>query len=222
MSRVLVVEDEPNVLRPLADYLRREKLEVLEAVSLKEARMQLGGHPRVVVLDWMLPDGQGVDFLRDVRRNGNSVPVIMLTARHELIDKVLGLELGANDYVTKPFEPRELLARIHVQLRSRAPSPAPTPVLDVAGIHMDLETREVAFAGSALELTKMEFSLLKLLMENPGRVFSREELLNRVWGFESYPTTRTIDTHILQLRQKFGAERFETVRGIGYRLVVAK
>lgn len=167
----------------------------------------------------MLPDGQGIDLLRAWRRDGYSGPIIFLTARTELLDKVLGLELGADDYVTKPFEPRELLARIRARLRAHAPVPVPAPRhLAIHDIRLCPDTRDVTFEGQPVVLSRMEFGLLELLMENPGRVFSRDELLARVWGYESYPTTRTVDNHVLKLRQKLAPELFESVRGIGYRL----
>lgn len=218
MTRILLVEDEDSLVTALSEYLRREGIEVVVARTCAAARTLISGPPSVVILDWMLPDGQGVDLVREWRSQGLRIPIVMLTARSDLIDKVVGLELGANDYMTKPFEPRELLARLRVQLRAAAAIPAPDETLRCAGIDMNLATREVTFAGLRVELTRMEFSLLRLLIENPDRVFTRDELLNKVWGFESYPTTRTVDTHILQLRQKFSADLFLTVRGVGYRL----
>jgi Response regulators consisting of a CheY-like receiver domain and a winged-helix DNA-binding domain len=167
----------------------------------------------------MLPDGQGIDFLKEMRGEHPQMPIIMLTAKTELIDKVLGLESGANDYITKPFEPRELIARIRVQLReNKGTSEKEVKVIEVHSLKIDLEKRDVIFGDKPLELTKMEYDLLRLLAESPGRVFSREEILNKVWGFENYPSTRTVDTHVLQLRQKISEDMIETMRGIGYRL----
>ena len=220
---ILLVEDEINIATPLLQFLKGEGFAVEHAANAAEAAAAMRlSPPKLVLLDWMLPDRPGVDLLREWRRDRIACPVILLTARHELIDKVLGLELGADDYMTKPFEPRELVARIRARLRT---SPAAglmsaklaAPALVAAGVTIDLEAREVRFHEALVELTKMEFELLKLLIENKNKVFSRDELLNRVWGYDAYPTTRTIDTHILQLRQKFTAELFETVRGIGYR-----
>jgi DNA-binding response OmpR family regulator len=177
----------------------------------------------LIVLDWMLPDGQGIDFLKQVKSSEKAqLPIILLTAKSDLIDKVLGLESGANDYVTKPFEPRELLARIRVRLRETKGAGkatiAPQEKLQMGEIVMDLIRHEVTFKGVLVELTKMEFELLKLFIESPGRAYSREEILNKVWGYEHFPTTRTVDTHILQIRQKFYDGLIETIRGIGYRL----
>jgi DNA-binding response OmpR family regulator len=142
--------------------------------------------------------------------------VLMLTARAEVVDRIVGLESGANDYLTKPFEPRELVARIRVQARERA-ARHPTK-LQSGGVELDLETRTCSFQGRLVVLARMEFNLLETFLRAPGKVFTREELLNQVWGFDAFPTTRTVDTHVLQLRQKLDAELIETVRGVGYRL----
>jgi DNA-binding response OmpR family regulator len=218
---ILLVEDEVNVSGPLADYLAKEGFRVARAGTLAEAETRLEeARPELVLLDWMLPDGQGIELLKRLRARGLEVPTILLTARAELVDKVLGLELGANDYVTKPFEPRELVARIRVQLRAAEPgarAPVGESPLERAGIRMEPRSREVRYEGKMLELTKTEYELLRVFLENPNQVFSREELLKQVWGYEQYPTTRTVDTHILQLRQKTKALLFETVHGIGYR-----
>lgn len=155
------------------------------------------------------------------------IPILMLTARADLIDKVVGLELGADDYITKPFEPRELVARIQARLRSVSNVTAEKPKeqkpsIEVGDFNLNLTTREVTYRKKLLELTKTEFELLKMLIENPNQVFSREELLKKVWGYDQYPTTRTVDTHILQLRQKTNADLFETAHGIGYRFKLTK
>lgn len=217
--KILLVEDDANLGEALEKYLSQEGCEVKRAKSLSEAsEMTIKDHD-IVVLDWMLPDGQGIDWLEGIRKDGQQLPVIMLTARNELIDKVVGLERGANDYMTKPFEPRELMARIRVQLRATKHVPVEDENPDIIRktLIISPETREVRYKEELVELTKMEFNLLQLLAEKPGRAFSREEILNKVWGFENYPTTRTVDTHVLQLRQKFDDEMIETVRGIGYR-----
>ena len=223
MTRILLVEDEQSVRKPLEDYLVREGFGVQNAGTIEEAEARFfegESAPDLVLLDWLLPDGQGIELLKKWRQRGDQVPTILLTARADLVDKVLGLELGANDYVTKPFEPRELVARIRVQLRqSLSVSPSPLSV-EAAGIRIDLGAREAFYLGEALELTKTEFELVRLFLENPNQVFSREELLKKVWGYNQYPSTRTVDTHILQLRQKTKAELFETVHGIGYRFRV--
>lgn len=218
--KVLLVEDDLNILNSLTEYLEKEGYSVTSADCLSSARIAMKSVPEIIVLDWMLPDGQGLDYLRELRSDGHKMPVILLTARNELIDKVLGLESGADDYVTKPFEPRELVTRMRVRLRDFPLTPSKT--IRHSGVEIDPESREARYNGLLLELTKLEFDLLKLLMETPGRVFTRESILNKVWGFENFPTTRTVDNHIVQLRQKTNADLFETVRGVGYRLGTAK
>jgi DNA-binding response OmpR family regulator len=218
MKSILLVEDDKNLSESLTRLIASEGFSVTPAATLAEAKTRLSENPSLFLLDWMLPDGQGIDFLRELRRTGNEAPVILLTSRNDLIDKVLGLETGANDYITKPFEPRELVARIRVQLRTSAqPAQAAKGPSSQAGISLDPVSREASYHGRKLELTKVEFDLLQLLLENPGRVFPREALLNKVWGYDNYPTTRTVDNHIVQLRQKTSPELFETVRGVGYR-----
>ncbi len=220
MNKILLVEDDVSLGESLKQYLEFEKFQVHWSQNLQEAQAIFEKEKLdLVILDWMLPDGQGIDFLRSVRKENSFLPVIMLTARTDLVDKILGLESGSNDYITKPFEPRELVARVRVQMRQEQPAAVKsTNKLSVNNIVIDSEQRQVTLSGVAVELTKMEFDLLKLLAEVPNKVFSREEILNKVWGYENYPTTRTVDTHILQLRQKFYDHLFETVRGIGYRL----
>jgi DNA-binding response OmpR family regulator len=222
MNRILLVEDDPILQESLGENLKREGFEVIAASSLEEGGKALEKEPDLVILDWMLPDGQGIELIKSGKLA--STPVIMLTARTDVIDKVLGLELGASDYMTKPFEPRELIARIRVQLRNaeklkkleQEPVSAPAAVLEHSAIRMDLTSMQVTFHGLQVNLTKMEYTLLKLLLENPGKVFSRDEILDMVWGMK-YPTTRTVDMHICQLRQKFESSLFETVHGMGYR-----
>ena len=219
MARVMLVEDDENLGVSLKKHLEDEGYSVSLAPNLKSARSLKDSDFSLVILDWMLPDGQGIDFLKEIRTDFPQMPIIMLTAKTELIDKVLGLESGANDYITKPFEPRELVARIRVQLReNKGPIEKEVKIIEVHSLKIDLEKRDVSFNENVLELTKMEYDLLRLLAEAPGRVFSREEILNKVWGFENYHSTRTVDTHVLQLRQKISEDIIETMRGIGYRL----
>lgn len=214
MSRILIVEDNASLAKSLRDYLSGEGFDITVAFNLEEVD-KLSLNFQLIILDWMLPDGQGLDWLQSLRKRSIGVPVIFLTAKSDLIDKVLGLESGASDYIVKPFEPRELLARIRAQLR--------TNIADMDSISFGetiiyLKTREVVFQGKIIEMTRKEFDLLALLAKNPKKVFSREELLNQIWGFENFPTTRTVDTHVLQLRQKLFEDLIQTVRGIGYRL----
>lgn len=222
MDKILLVEDDENLGQSLKKYIQDEGFEVTLAPNLEKAEKEKGGGHSLVILDWMLPDGQGIDFLRKIRSENIQVPVIMLTARTEVIDKVLGLESGANDYLTKPFEPRELIARIRVQLRAASPSDNSgsdaLDIIELGEVKIDSVRREVSFKGEVKEFTKMEFDFLKLLAESPNRAYSREEILNKVWGYENYPSTRTVDTHVLQIRQKLFDGLIETVRGVGYRL----
>lgn len=218
MSKILLVEDDDSLGTSLKGYLTDEGHEVTWAQSLEIAREKKGDE-EIVILDWMLPDGQGIDFLKEIRNDGKTIPVIMLTARDDLIDKVIGLESGANDYMTKPFEPRELIARIRVQLRDHSNNVEASveEVLKRGDLSIDHNQRVVKWQNEEVEFTKMEFDFLSLLAETPNRAFSREEILNKVWGYENYPSTRTVDTHVLQIRQKLRDDLIETVRGIGYR-----
>lgn len=222
--KVLLVEDDVNLGPSIQKYLQGEGMEPRLVNNLGDAREQTIDDFDIVILDWMLPDGQGIDFLRDTRKNNSTIPFIILTARTELVDKILGLETGANDYMTKPFEPRELAARIRVQLREanlkneQSDDVQERDEIDIGAVQIKLNAREVFHDGQLVEMTKMEFDLLNLFVDTPNRVFSREEILNKVWGYDNYPTTRTVDTHILQLRQKLPSLNFETIRGVGYRL----
>jgi DNA-binding response OmpR family regulator len=217
VSSILVVEDDAPLAAAVRDLLVGEGYDVRLAASLAEGRRALDGSIDLVLLDWRLPDGEGIDLLKEWRKTSD-VPVLMVTARVDVIDRVLGLEIGADDYVTKPFEPRELLARIKARLRGRRTAAEPARAIEAAGVRVDLATREVSFEGQPVSLTRMELDLLALLLAHPGRVFSREELLTRVWGYERTPTTRTVDAHVLQLRTKLRPDLVESVRGIGYRL----
>ncbi len=218
MADVLLIEDDANLGVSLKNYLEGESYSVNLLTTLKDASEADLKTYKVIILDWMLPDGQGLDFLKKIRQSFVTTPVIMLTARAELIDKVIALESGANDYLTKPFEPRELVARIRVQLREKVnPSKLLHEKISVGDLLIDKNKREAFFAGKKIDLTKLEYDLLVLMAESPGKPFSREELLNKIWGYESYPTTRTVDTHILQLRQKTSDDYLETIRGIGYK-----
>ncbi len=200
MSRILLVEDDVPLAESLQEYLRAEGFELAWAADGATARTLALKDVDLIILDWMLPDVAGIDLLRQWREQGVDAPILLLTARTELVDRVVGLELGANDYITKPFEPRELLARIRVQLRQKRPVVQITR-LSFADIELDPNTRAVTYRGKPVELTRQEFGLLQLFLENPNRVFSREEILNQAWGYEHFPSTRTVDTHVLQLRR---------------------
>ena len=225
MNTILLIEDDPGLGASLEKYLGENNFKVIWKRSLADAWKSLEiAKPNLVVLDWNLPDGEGLDFLKTLRARDTNLPVIFVTARVDLIDRVLGLESGANDYLSKPFEPRELIARIRVQLRgclAHLESEVPQSKIQSGPFSIDLVSRNAKYQDRTLDLTKMEFDLLMLFCRNPGRVFTREELLNKVWGFERAPTTRTVDTHILMLRGKTHEKHFETVRGLGYRLLAS-
>ena len=222
MAKILIVEDHQNLCVSLRECIEKEGYAVDVAENLKSASEKILTGPDLVVLDWMLPDGQGIDFLMGIRKQRNHTPIIFLTARVDLVDKVLGLETGANDYMTKPFEPRELLARIRARLRDKLPDqklPAePSATLTVGPLTIDRLQHKVSFRGGDVNLVKKEFDLLVLLAESPEKVFPRDEILNKVWGYEVFPTTRTVDTHVMLLRQKTHDDLIETVRSVGYRL----
>ena len=216
MKKILLIEDDLNLETALSEFITKNGFTIDWVHNLKNATERIKIAPDLILLDWNLPDGTGIDWLKNI--NQKSIPVIMLTARSEITDKVLGLELGCNDYVTKPFEPRELLARIRVQLRENNDAKNKSPIIETSGISLDSENYEVRFFDKLIELTKIEFNLLKLLIENPRKVFSRDALLEQVWKQRSV-STRTIDVHIGQLRQKIKADLFETLHAVGYRFV---
>ncbi|PCI27082.1 DNA-binding response regulator [Candidatus Kaiserbacteria bacterium] len=225
-KRILIVEDDPGLLNSLRELFSDENYTVFCISSLANIESE-AKQADLIVLDWRLPDGQGIDAMSILRAKGHLLPIIMLTAKADLIDKILGLEAGANDYLTKPFEPRELLARVRAQLRSQTTEP-PTAekdtstVIKIGELSIEPRSRKVIHMMKSLDLTKLEYELLLLLASEPERVFSRDEILNKVWGYENFPTTRTVDTHILQLRQKISSSFFETIRGVGYRFKFAE
>jgi len=224
MPKVLVVEDEPDLARLLGTQLGREGYAVVTAMTGPAAVEVFGReHPDLILLDLMLPGMDGMDVLKVLRRE-SSVPVIILTARSEEVDRVLGLELGADDYVTKPFSIREVMARVRARLRPKTSGP-PREILTVGRIEVDHVRHEVRADGALVSLTIKEFSLLGFLAKAPGRAFTREELLQEVWGYEraSELDTRTVDQHMARLRRKLGesGERLETVKGHGYKLAAA-
>jgi len=216
---VLLVEDEPSIGALVRSYLEKQRYEVVWVRSGEDALVELPRHPvRIVVLDIGLPGMDGFDVCREIRRRSR-VPVLMLTARDEEPDRVAGLEIGADDYVTKPFSPREVSARIKAILR-RSEQTVENVTLELDAIVLDRDAREVTVDGTGLELTAKEFDLLGCLMQNPGIVLSRDTLLDRVWGMDFPGGTRTVDVHVAQLRRKLGRpELIRTVRGAGYKLV---
>src|SRR5262247_2006336 len=222
MPRILIVDDEPEMVRGLEDNLRFEGYQTLSATDGRRGlALALSEAPDLVLLDIMMPDMSGWDFCRELRAKGLDVPIIMLTARGEEDDRVRGLELGADDYVAKPFALRELLARVRAVLRR----PGPRQKFEEfafgdARIHR--RARRVFKAGAEVRLTRKEFDLLVYLVEHRGEVVTRERLLDEVWGYERFPTTRTVDTHILRLRRKFEADADRpvwilTLHGHGYK-----
>jgi two-component system, OmpR family, alkaline phosphatase synthesis response regulator PhoP len=220
---ILLVDDEPSIISLARMYLERDGFRVQSAGDGLAALDAITQHsPALVVLDLMLPRLDGFEVCRRLRSGGNSVPVIMLTARDEDTDKIVGLELGADDYLTKPFNPRELVARIkailrrveHVENNARE-------VVRVADLEVDGLRREARSGGRLLDLRTQEFELLLVLAGQPGRAFSRDQLLQQAWGFDFFGQTRTVDVHIAHLRKKLSGSacRIETITGIGYKLV---
>jgi DNA-binding response OmpR family regulator len=225
MSRILVIEDDQSILRGLADSLTRESHSVLTAADGEAGYAMIGQkHPELVILDLMLPKMSGYELCRRVRAEGVTIPILMLTARGEEGDRVLGLDLGADDYVTKPFSLREVLARVRALLRRAQP---PRPLIDelrVNDVFIDFKKYLATDGGRPLELTRREFQLLRVLASRPGEVITRAEILDQVWGLDDYPTTRTVDTHIASLRAKLerepaNPERLLSMRGVGYKWV---
>ncbi|SEP57496.1 response regulator transcription factor [Microlunatus flavus] len=222
MTRVLVVEDEPSYRETLAFMLGREGFEVLEAADGAEG---LAAYDRagadIVLLDLMMPGIPGTEVCRQLRQRG-PVPVIMLTARDSEIDKVVGLELGADDYVTKPFSHRELVARIRAVLRRGQDVELVPDVVESGGVRMDVERHEVAVDGKPVKLALKEFELLEMLLRNSGRVMTRGQLIDRIWGADYVGDTKTLDVHVKRLRAKLetdpgNPEHLLTVRGLGYK-----
>ena len=222
MTTVLVVDDEPIVREVVVRYLEREGYTTLEASDGERARILLESEPPdLVVLDVMLPGTDGLELCRWIRSR-SELPVILLTARGEEADRIVGLELGADDYVTKPFSPRELAARVRTVLRRAAPAVETDERLAFEGLELDAGTREVRKDGEELKLTAKEFDLLWFLASNPRKVFSRDQLMSRVWGYEAALDTGTVTVHVRQLREKIedrpSHPRFlQTVWGVGYR-----
>ncbi|MCL7453091.1 MAG: response regulator transcription factor [Anaerolineae bacterium] len=219
-AKILVVDDEQSILDLVTAYLRREGYEVHTALDgpggLRAAR---AFKPDLVILDIMLPGMDGIEVLTYLRRESD-VYVIMLTAKSEETDKIIGLSVGADDYLTKPFSPRELVARVKAALRRLhdGTGPADTRTLTFRHLRVDPGSRQVWVDGEPIELTSTEFDLLKTLAEHGGMVLSREQLLQQVWGYDFYGEERVVDVHIGHIRQKLGHDRFiVTVRGVGYR-----
>lgn len=229
MARILVVDDEETIVELISFNLEKEGFIVDTATDGQEALLKIAARkPDLIVLDWMLPGLDGLDICRRIRQNPDTtdIPVIMLTARGEEVDRILGLELGASDYVTKPFSPRELAARVKAQLRARQIKPAlqeeRSRIVRQGNLSLDLDRYLVQKDGKTLDLPPKEFELLFLLISHPGRVFRRVDILSKVWGYDYVADTRTVDVHIRYLRQKVEEDPRNpvlllTVRGIGYK-----
>ncbi len=221
-SKILLVEDEAPIRAGLTERLRAEGYRVVAVDGVAAALEALAGHPDLIVLDRRLPDGEGLEVLRAARAGAHRPAVIVVSARGLAEDRIQGLEDGADDYVTKPFHLRELLARIRAVLARAAADGggAGGRALALGGLSLDLGARTATLRRRPLALTRLEFDLLAYLLRNPGRALSRQELLDRVWGYDRYPTTRTVDFHVLTLRRKLGAlaQALVTVPGVGYRL----
>jgi two-component system alkaline phosphatase synthesis response regulator PhoP len=222
MTTILVVDDEPNILALAKLYLEQEGYQVEGVGNGSDALSKLGSvKPSLVVLDLMLPDIDGFEVCRQIRKKSD-VPILMLTARKEDVDKIVGLELGADDYITKPFNPRELVARVKAILRRYKAGLKSGEAIEVGGLQIDPARREVTLSGQPLRLRTKEFDLLATLAQNLGVVLTRERLLEIVWDTDYYGETRTVDIHINHLRDKLAGSNvaIETVRGIGYKLIL--
>ncbi len=222
-KKVLIVDDEDHILELARLYLAREGYQIETVRDGADAARRFGQvKPDLVVLDLMLPNVDGLTICREIRR-GSQIPILMLTARDEITDKVVGLEVGADDYLTKPFHPQELVARAKALLRRARLEPDQLKVIRAGGLEVDLERHEVRCDAARLQLRPKEFDLLALLARHPGRVFPRNELLERVWGYDFPGYTRTVDVHVQQVREKLAAAgiqepAIQTVWGVGYKL----
>ena len=225
-ERILLIEDEPDIAEVLQYNLQKEGFQV-ELASRGDAGLEAvrRDSPDLILLDLMLPGLDGLEMTRLLKRDPATahLPIVMLTARSEEVDRIVGLELGADDYISKPFSPREVVLRVKAVLRRLQPEPAEdtaSETLQVGGIELDVSGHQLRLAGKEVPLTATEFRLLRLLMERSGRVQTRGQLLSDVWGYVEDIDSRTVDTHIRRLRRKLGpeADRIETVIGVGYRL----
>jgi two-component system phosphate regulon response regulator PhoB len=223
-SRVLVIEDEPDIRKTIDYNLSKESFEVIQAASIEEGEKVLASNKiDVIILDLMLPDGSGLTLCRDIKSESSTknIPVIILTAKTEEVDRVVGFELGADDYVTKPFSVRELILRVKAILKRGVSTEIKTDnVQDSFGeLTLNYDEHQAYINNEEISLTALEFKLLKHLINRKGRVQTRDQLLEDVWGYSSNVTTRTVDTHIKRLREKLGivGEHIQTIRGVGYR-----
>lgn len=225
-KRILVVEDELAIREMLCFALEQKGFDVVEAADYDDAvEMLTEPYPNLILLDWMLPGGSGIKFIKHLKsqQHSASIPVVMLTARGEEEDKVRGLEVGADDYMTKPFSPKELIARLNAVMRRSAPM-TQDMVIDICGLQLDPVAHRVSVGDQVIDIGPTEFKLLHFFMTHPERVFSREQLLDNVWGMNVYVEDRTVDVHIRRLRKALTPsehdKHVQTVRGAGYRFSV--
>ena len=221
-KKILVVDDEEDIVELLEYNLKKEGYQVFKAMTGEEAlELAKGEAPDLIILDLMLPGLDGLEVCKILKKDTrtDSIPIVMLTAKGEESDIIIGLELGADDYITKPFSPKVLLARVKTVLRRSEEKLLPKKVLQIEDLTIDIPNYKLMLKGKPIKLTKTEFNLLKCLAANPGRVFTRDQLLNKVWGEETFIGDRAIDVHIRRLRKKLGrASKFiVTVRGVGYK-----
>jgi len=224
LSNVLVIEDEPDIRKTIDYNLSKESFKVIQAASIEEGEKALASNKiDVIILDLMLPDGSGLTLCRDIKSEPKTknIPVIILTAKTEEVDRVVGFELGADDYVTKPFSVRELILRVKAILKRGVSTVKNTEDTEYSfgELTINFEEHQAYIEGQEISLTALEFKLLKHLIKRKGRVQTRDQLLEDVWGYSSNVTTRTVDTHIKRLREKLGlvGDHIQTIRGVGYR-----
>ena len=220
MNRILIVEDEPNIVSFLEKGLRKHGFATTSAGNAKDGlELAFSSAFDLLILDLGLPDKDGLEVVAELRGQGQTLPIIILTARDDIDDKVCGLEGGANDYITKPFRFEELLARVRVQLRHLQESvPQEENVLRAGNLVLDLHARQAKVGTELVELSAREFFLAEIFLRHPGKVFSREELLDRVWGYDYDPGSNVVDVYVGHLRKKLGSEMIETIRGMGSRM----
>jgi two-component system, OmpR family, alkaline phosphatase synthesis response regulator PhoP len=224
MTKILIVDDEANIIELAKLYLVREGYSVEWAKTGCDGLSKFStSNPNLIILDIMLPDIDGLEVCRQIRAKCK-VPILILSARREDVDKIVGLELGADDYLAKPFNPHELIARVKAVLRRSTALGTSSQLIDIYGIHIDITKREASADNKPMTLRTKEFDLLTVFAQNPGVVLSRERLLNEVWGYDYYGETRTVDVHVNHLRARLegSSANIETFRGTGYKLVECK
>ena len=226
IAKILIVEDEPDIRDTLSYNFEKEGFEVLSSPNGKSALKLLeSNEPNIVILDLMLPDMSGLDICRQIKNDKklSDTSIIMLTAKSEEVDRIVGFELGADDYVTKPFSVRELILRVKVLIKKHTTTEHKDTSISLGSIYMNLDAHVVKINKKDIILTALEFKLLKHLLQRKGRVQTRDQLLGDVWGYSSEVTTRTVDTHIKRLREKLGvfADYIQTIRGVGYKFTIS-